>query len=96
MINDKDREELKELTNQIRKSKQTMQWFDYGWDDCAEIITRYVEKKNADSADQARKEAAERAVEWIMKRIVPGVFADILVQDLRFSILTDNVKEIQG
>ena len=59
MITDKDREELKELTKQIRKSNQTMQWFDYGWDDCAEIIMRYVEKKNAESADQVRKESVE-------------------------------------
>ena len=38
MITDKDRAELKELTKQIRKSNQTMQWFDYGWDDCAEMV----------------------------------------------------------
>ena len=52
-------------------------------------IADIINKHATESAEQARKEAAERAVEWIMKRIVPGVFADILVQDLRFSILTD-------
>jgi len=58
MVTDKDREELKELTKQIRKSDQCVQWFDYGWNECAEIITQYVNKKCAESAEQARKEAA--------------------------------------
>ena len=52
-------------------------------------ISDIINKHATESADQARKEAADRAVEWIMKKVVPGVFADILVQDLRFSILTD-------
>lgn len=58
MVTDKDREELKELTKQIRKSDQCVQWFDYGWNECAEIITQYVNKKCAESAEQARKESA--------------------------------------
>jgi len=52
-------------------------------------IADIINKHATESAEQARKEAADRAVEWIMKKIVPGVFADILVQDLMFSILTD-------
>jgi len=54
-----------------------------------EMLVSVFARISAEAADQARKEAAERAVGWIMKRIVPGVFADILVQDIRFSILTD-------
>ena len=55
-------------------------------DNIADIINKYA----TESAEQARKEAADRAVEWVMKKLVPGVLADIIVQDLRYSILTDN------
>jgi len=37
---------------------------DYGWNECAEIITQYVNKKCAESAEQARKEAADSAVRY--------------------------------
>ena len=93
MITDKDRAELKELTKQIRKSNQPMQWFDYGWDECAEIIMRYVEKKNAEYAEQARKEAAEVAVAFIRtlnseSRDLWGEYED---NGLRAAILGDSV-----
>lgn len=88
MITDKDRAELKELTKQIRKSKQTMQWFDYGWDDCAEIIMQYVNKKCAESADQARKEAADRADIFCMTNTVGLSIGTLL--SLRAAILGDS------
>lgn len=60
MITDKYREELRELTRQIRSTKMDVVFFDYGWNECAEIIMRYVDKRRAESAEQARKEAADR------------------------------------
>ena len=88
MITDKDRAELKELTKQIRKSNQTMQWFDYGWDECAEILMQYVNKKCAESAEQAKKEAAERAVAFVDNNIMGFADCDVgLLTDLRSAIL---------
>lgn len=93
MITDKERAELKELTNQIRKSNQPMQWFDYGWDECAEIIMRYVEKKNAESAEQAMKEAAERAVAFIrtLNSESMDLWSEYEDNGLRTAILDDSV-----
>ena len=64
----------KEHTNQIRKSNQTMQGFNYRWDDCGEITMRYVDKKNAESAEQARKEADEKLTIAVkaLKNIIDG------------------------
>lgn len=64
MITDKYREELRELTRQIRSTKMDVVFFDYGWNECAEIIMRYVDKRRAESAEQAMKEAADRAADW--------------------------------
>lgn len=98
MITDKDREEARVFCEKIKVVQSV--WVNgkqrpdevkqiFNTSENIENVAGFIARIRTESAEQARKEAADRAVEWIMKRIVPGVFADILVQDIRFSILTD-------
>lgn len=95
MITDKDREELRELTRQIRSTKiDGVVFFDYGWNECAEIIMRYVNKKCTESAEQARKEAAEVAVAFVDNNMAGLSSCDVgLLTDLRTAILDDSASD---
>lgn len=85
MITDKDREDKNDAYDVALKILSLG-----NTESTPDNISDIINKHATESADQARKEAADRAVEWIMNRLVPGVLADIIVQDLRYSILTDN------
>lgn len=99
MITDKDKEELRELTRQIRSTKMDVVFFDYGWNECAEIIMRYVNKKCTESADQARKEAAEmyNKLFEFTKGLLSGTddytFSKVVALSELYKITSDTIKE---
>ena len=86
-------EELRELTRKIRSTKMDIVFFEYGLSECAEIIMCYVNKKCVESAEQARKEAAERAVAFIrtLNSESMDLWSEYEDNGLRAAILGDSV-----
>lgn len=84
MITDKDREDAVSMTRiWIRDSEGNQ------LEELAGIISRI----RRESADQARKEAAENGIIFMQERLVPGVFTDIMLDEMRAAILGETVKE---
>lgn len=77
MITDKDREDAKNIAGL------------YAPYDCDEMAAGYVSTIRAESADQARKEAAEMAAEWF--KTVFCVPENAKTKGLRAAILGDSV-----
>jgi ribosomal protein S2 len=81
MITDKDIAEAEIIVNAIKAGRSVKD------------IAFRVSEVRTESAEQARKEAAENGIIFMQERLVPGVFTDIMLDEMRAAILGENVKE---
>ena len=80
MITDKDREEaINVIAAYLGGGK--------------EQVAKELSFFRAELAEQARKEAAENGILFMQERLVPGVFTDIMLDELRAAILDDSASD---